>query len=65
MTRAELEARRRALLAEGEALAKAHDRLRLKPADSPEHAAHRERMRIHQQRVRAYLRDLKHATDDN
>jgi hypothetical protein len=44
---------------------KPHKTLPLNPADSPEHAAHRERMRIHQQRVRAYLRDLKHATDDN
>jgi hypothetical protein len=36
------DAERAALLAEGESLVKAHDRLRLTPADNPAHAAHRE-----------------------
>ena len=49
------DAERAALLAEGESLVKAHDRLRLTPADSPAHAAHRERLRIHHGRVRSHF----------
>ena len=47
ITKAAADAERAALLAEGESLVKAHDRLRLTPANSPAHAAHRERLRIH------------------
>jgi hypothetical protein len=57
MTQAELEARRLALLAEGEALMKAYDRLRPTPADRPDPAEHRHRIRMHHQCVRTYLRD--------
>jgi hypothetical protein len=64
MRRAALEAERLALLVEGEALVKEYERLRLTPADSPEHAAHRERMRLHQERVRSYLRERRQETDD-
>jgi hypothetical protein len=49
------DAERAALLAEGESLVKAHDRLRLTPANSPAHAAHRERLRIHHGRVRSHF----------
>ena len=58
MTKAALEATRLALLAEGEGLEQAHRRLRFTPLVSPEHAAHRERMRRHNDRVRAYRRKL-------
>jgi hypothetical protein len=61
---AELEARRLALLAEGEALMKAYDRLRLTLGDRPDHAEHRHRIRMHHQCVRAYLRD-RHRWADN
>ena len=54
-TQAELEAGRLALLAEGEALMKAYDRLRLTPGDRPDHAEHRHRIRMHRQCVRTYL----------
>jgi hypothetical protein len=64
MTRAQLEAKRLALLAEGEALMKAYDRLRLTPADRPDHAEHRHRIRLHHQCVRTYLRDLHRRADD-
>lgn len=47
MTKAELEARRLALLAKGEALLKGYDRLRLTPADRPDHAEHRNRIQMH------------------
>src|SRR5688572_28010622 len=43
-----LNAERVALLAEGEALVKAHDRLRLTPANRPEHRAYRTRLDLHQ-----------------
>jgi len=59
MPRAALEAKRVALLAEGEALVKEYERLRLTPADSHEHAGHRERMRLHRERVRTFLRELR------
>ena len=49
------DAERAALLAEGESLVKAHDRLRLTPANSPAHAAHRERLQIHHGRVRSHF----------
>ena len=64
MTRAELNAKRLALLAEGEALEKEYARLRLTPADSPEHAAYRERLRRHRDHVRNYLRELQRLSDD-
>jgi hypothetical protein len=46
---------RAAPLAEGESLVKAHERLRLTPANDPAHAAHRERLRIHHGRVRSHF----------
>jgi hypothetical protein len=64
MTRAALEAQRLALLAEGESLEKEYDRLRLTPPDSPEHAAYRERLRRHRERVRNYFRELRRRQDD-
>jgi hypothetical protein len=64
MTKAELEARRLALLAEGEALMKGYDRLRLTPADRPDHAEHRHPIRMHHRCVRTYLRD-RHRWADN
>jgi len=62
MRRAALEAKRLALLAEGEALVKEYERLRLTPADSEEHAGHRDHMRLHRERVRGYLRELRQDT---
>ena len=55
MTTAAADAERAALLAEGESLVKAHNRLRLTPADSPAHDAHRERLRVHHGRVRSHF----------
>ena len=49
------DAERAALLAEAESLVRAHDRLRLTPASSPAHAAHRERLQIHHGRVRSHF----------
>ena len=60
-----LDSERVALLAEGEALLKAHVRLRLTPADSPDHAAHRAHVRKHQERLRAYIRALRNQPRDN
>jgi hypothetical protein len=57
MTKAELEAKRVALVAGAEAIIEAHERLRFTPADSPEHAAHRHQIQIHQDSLRAYLRE--------
>jgi hypothetical protein len=54
MTDAELEAERLALLAEERDLAQAHQRLHLTPDDRPAHAAHRERLKAHAARARAY-----------
>jgi hypothetical protein len=53
------------LLAEGEALVREYERLRLTPADRPDHAAHSDRMRLHRNHVRAYLHDLRHQSGDN
>jgi hypothetical protein len=64
MTKAELEVRRLALLAEGDALLKAYDRLRLTPADRSDHAEHRHRIRMHDQCVRSYLQDLQRRADN-
>jgi hypothetical protein len=64
MTKAELEARRLALFAEGEALLKGYDRLRLTPADRPDHTEHRHRIRMHHQCVRSYLQNLQRRTDN-
>ena len=52
------------MLAEGEALMKAYDRLRLTPADRPDHAEHRNRIRMHHQCVRSYLQDLQRRADN-
>jgi hypothetical protein len=63
MTRAALEAKRLVLLAEGEALLRAYERLRLTPADSPDHAAHRAKTLAHHARLRTYLHDLRNRQD--
>jgi hypothetical protein len=55
MTTATADAERAALLAEGESLVKAHNRLRLTPANSPAHAVLRERLRLHHGRVRSHF----------
>jgi hypothetical protein len=54
MTQAELEAERLALLAEEHELQEAHQRLHLTPNDRPAHAAHRERLKAHAARARAF-----------
>jgi hypothetical protein len=59
-----LNAERVALLAEGEAVVKAHDRLRLIPANRPEHRAYRTRMNLHHDRLRAYIRALRQEAAD-
>jgi hypothetical protein len=64
MTRVELNAKCVALLAEGKALEKEYERLRFSPADSPNHAAHSERVRRHRKRVRHYLHELQRSRDD-
>ena len=64
MTRAALEAQRLALLAEGKSLEKQYDRLRLTPPDSPDHAAYRERLRRHRERVRNYFREIQNRDDE-
>jgi hypothetical protein len=56
---------RAALLAEEESLVKAHDHLRLTPANDPAHAAHRERLRIHHARVRSHLLRRRDRAADN
>ena len=65
ITKAATDAERAALLAEGESLVKAHDRLRLTPANDPAHAAHRERLRIHHARVRSHLLRRRDRAADN
>ena len=64
MKRAALDTERIALLAEGEALVKAHNRLRLTPADRPEHRAYRTRLNLHHERLRAYIRALRQEPPD-
>jgi hypothetical protein len=63
MTKAELEAKRIALVAEAEAIIEAHERLRFTPANSPEHAAHRHQIQIHQEHLRAYLSEREESVD--
>jgi hypothetical protein len=63
MTRAELEAKRIVLLAEGEDLLRAYERLRLTPSNSPDHAAHRAKTLAHHHRLRNYLNDLRNRQD--
>jgi len=63
MTRAELEAKRIVLLAEGQALLRAYERLRLTPANSPDHAAHRAQVLAHHERLRRYLHDVRNGHD--
>ena len=53
-----------ALLAEGEALVKAHERLHLAPTDQPEQRAYRTRLKLHRERLRAYIRALREEADD-
>ena len=60
-----LESERVALLAEGEKLMEAHVRLRLTPEDSPDHAAHRVRLRKHRERLNAYIRALRNQPRNN
>ena len=54
MTDAELEAERAALLAEEQALEAEHARLHQRPDDRLGHQAHRERLKAHTARVRAF-----------
>jgi hypothetical protein len=54
ITDAQLEAERLALLADEDELQEAHQRLHLTPNDRPGHAAHRERLNAHADRVRAF-----------
>jgi hypothetical protein len=54
MTDAELETERLALLGEEDELQEAHQRLHLTPDDGPAHAAHRERLKAHAARARAF-----------
>jgi hypothetical protein len=63
MTRAALERRRIVLLAEGEALLREYERLRLTSADSPDHAAHRAHVLTHHERLRRYLYDIRNRHD--
>jgi len=63
MTRAELEAKRIVLLAQGEALLREYERLRLTPANSPDHAAHRAHVLAHHERLRSYLHELRNRHD--
>jgi hypothetical protein len=64
MTKAELEAKRIALVAEAEAIIEAHERLRFTPANSPEHAAHRLQIQLHQDHLRAYLHERQASVED-
>jgi hypothetical protein len=64
MGRAALDRERIALLAEGEALLKAHEQLHLTPTDRPEQRAHRTRLKLHRERLRAYIRALRQEADD-
>lgn len=59
-----LEGERDALQAEGDALQEEHVRLRFSPVDSPDHAAHKVRLRKHQERLRAYIRALRNQPHD-
>ena len=54
MTPAQLEAERLALLAEEQALLDAHERLHHTPDDRSGHHKHRERLKAHTERVRAF-----------
>jgi len=63
MTRAELEAKRIVLLAEGEALLREYERLRLTPANSPDHAAHGAQVLAHHERLRSYLHHVRNRHD--
>ena len=63
MTRAEMEAKRLVLLAEGEALLREYERLRLTPANSPDHAAHGAHVLAHHKRLRRYLHDVRNRHD--
>ena len=64
MGRAALDRERIALLAEGEALVKAHNRLHLTPTDRPEQRAYLTSLRLHRERLRAYIRALRQQADD-
>jgi hypothetical protein len=63
MTKAELEAKRIAFVAEAEAIIDAHERLRFTAANSPEHAVHRHQIQLHQEHLRAYLREREESAD--
>ena len=65
MTQSRTQRKVRTLLAEGTALEKAYERLRFSPVDSPNHAAHSERIRRHRERVRHYLHELRSTQDDD
>jgi hypothetical protein len=63
MTDAELEVERVAILVEERELEAAHERLHQRPNDRPGHQAHRERLKAHTARVRAFQAALKHGSD--
>jgi hypothetical protein len=63
MTPAELEAERLALLAEEQSLLDAHERLHHTPDDRSGHHQHRERLKAHQERVRAFKAVLRLRSD--
>jgi hypothetical protein len=64
MTKAELEAKRIALVAEAEVI-EAHERLRFIPANSPEHAAHRIQVQLHQDHLRTYLHERQASSEND
>jgi hypothetical protein len=65
MTKAELEAKRIALVAEAEVIIEAHERLRFIPANSPEHAAHRIQVQLHQDNLRTYLHERQASSEND
>lgn len=62
MTDAELEVERVAILAEQQELEQAHERVHLTPDDREGHAAHREHLKAHTNRVRAFADALRQRT---
>jgi len=63
MTDAELGAERIALLAEQLELEAEHERLRERPNDSIGHQWHRERLKAHTARIRAYREAFRKASE--
>jgi hypothetical protein len=63
MTDDDLEAERAALLAEGHKLDAEHEDLHNRPDDRPAHAAHRQHLKAHQERLRTYHHNLQQQTE--